>query len=128
MTSCGVVHSPFIPGSEAAAAKDQIMVVRRDPPSLGFLRLQTQSQNHHDLGVFVKIHGVPDFLAETGNHERRFFILYYLEHRKAYACRTQLTDARMVEFAGPYPITPREYKILSGYRNGPEKTRTSSAE
>src|SRR6478672_13236901 len=85
MTSCGVVESPLIPGSQTAAAQDQIMLVRKDPPSFGYQRLVSQALAHPDLGLFVNKHGVPDFLAETGNMERRYFILYYLGERHAFA-------------------------------------------
>jgi hypothetical protein len=123
-----MIYSPLIPGSEAAAAKDQIMVVKNNPPSLGYLRLQTQCETYADLGTFLNIHGAPDFLAETGTRKRRFFILYYLEQRKAYACRTQITNPSLIQFAGPYPITAREHQILSNHRDGhTEKPLQSSA-
>ena len=116
MISCGVVESPFIPGSQTAAAKDQIMLVRKDPPSFGYQRLLTQCHTYPDLGLFTKKRGIPDFLAETGNRERRYFILYYLKVRHAFACRTRSASDPSVEFAGPYPITKREYKLLDGLR------------
>jgi hypothetical protein len=60
--------------------------------------------------------GVPDVLAETGNWERDYFILYYLRERDAFACRTRSDNKQTVEFAGPYPITDSEYKLLDGLR------------
>src|SRR6187401_1905099 len=101
--SCGVVETPLIPGSQAALAKDQIMLVRKEPPSFGYQRLQSQTRSFPDLGLFVTKHGTPDFLAETGNWERHYFILYYLESRQAFACRTGSQNHQSVEFAGPYP-------------------------
>jgi hypothetical protein len=99
-------------------AKDQIMLVRREPPSFGFRRLETQSRNHPDLGYFVRKQGLPDFLAETGDRDRRYFILYYLKARQAFACRTRRSPKHVeaVEFAGPYPITDGEYRMLDGFR------------
>lgn len=121
-SACGVVESPLIPGSSAAAAQDQIMLVRKDPPSFGYFRLATQVQNYPDIGVFVASRGVPDFLAETGKSDRRYFIFYYLKSRQAFACRTNTSSKTSVEFAGPYPITAREYKLLDGFRRDPKKT------
>ena len=122
VTGCGVVESPLIPGSSAAAAQDQIMLVRKEPPSFGYYRLATQLQTYPDMGVFVASKGLPDFLAETGNSDRRYFILYYLKTRQAFACRTRTGSKQAVEFAGPYPITAKEYQVLDTFRKDPRKT------
>ena len=97
------------------------MLVRRDPPSFGYYRLSSQAQTYPDIGVFVASRGVPDFLAETGNSDRHYFILYYLKNREAYACRTRSGSTTGVEFAGPYPITAREFKLLDGFRRDPSR-------
>jgi hypothetical protein len=120
-TACGVVESPLIPGSSAAAAQDQIMLVRSEPPSFGYYRLASQSQAYPDLAVFVASRGLPDFLAETGKSDRHYFILYYLKKRQAFACRTRTGSREAVEFAGPYPITDREYKVLDTFRRDPQR-------
>lgn len=125
MISCGVVESPLLPGSQAAAAKDQIMLVRKDPPSFGYQRLVTQCQTYPDIGLFTKKHGNPDFLAETGSRKRQYFILYYLKTRHAFACRTRSASGEAVEFAGPYPITAGEYKLLDGFRREAAKKQGS---
>lgn len=118
LAGCGSVKSPWVPGSSAAAAQDQIMLVRREPPSFGYLRLSTQVRSYPDIGAFVVAKGVPDFLAETGDSDRRYFILYYLKPKQAFACRTSgASSSQAVEFAGPYPITPREFKLLDDFRN-----------
>lgn len=121
LEGCGVVQSPLIPGSTAAAAKDQIMLVRKEPPSFGYERVMTQCRFFPDFGVFVGQKGLPDFLAETGNRDRQYFILYYLGERHAYACRTRPENRLAIEFAGPYPITAREYKLLDGFRKDPSR-------
>lgn len=105
-----------MPGSMAAASNNQIMLVRSQPASFGYQRLTNQSGVYPDLGVFISQKGLPDFLAETHNKDRHYFILYYLNHREAYACRTPSARTRKVEFAGPYPITDREYRVLDGFR------------
>jgi hypothetical protein len=119
--SCARVGDTLLYGPEAAAAKDQIMLVRKDPPSFGFHRLETQSGIYPDLRVFVAKKGLPDFLAETGNGDRKYFILYYLKDHKAFACRTRVENRQTVEFAGPYPITEKEYRLLDGFRRDPSK-------
>ena len=118
--SCTQVGPSWLPGSMAAAAKDQIMLVRKDPPSFGYQRLEHQSRIYPDLAFFVSKRGQPDFLAETGERDHQYFILYYLKDRKAFACRTT-SVARSVEFAGPYPITDREFRLLDGFRRDPNK-------
>ncbi len=117
--SCSHLGDSFILGSEAAAAKDQIMLVREEPPSFGYQRLATQMTQFSDLGFFVNRHGLPIFLAETGSQGRKYFILYYLQERKAFVCRNRVEDPAAVEFAGPYPITEREYKLLDAFRKDP---------
>ncbi len=105
----------------SAAANDQIMLVREDPPSFGYQRLSMQGRVFPDLGFFVTKHGPPDFLAETHNRERHYFILYYLSDREAFACRSRADEGHKVEFAGPYPITDGEYKLLDGFRKDPSR-------
>lgn len=95
------------------------MLIREQPPSFGYQRLTSQALVHPDLGVFVTRRGMPDFLAETGNADRRYFILYYLDRRKAYACRTRSENPTAVEFSGPYPITQREFHVLDTFRRDP---------
>ncbi len=121
LVSCAPLGKIGLPVSMSAAANDQIMLVRKDPPSFGYQRLETQSVAYPDLAVFVKKQGVPNFLAETHNSERHYFILYYLSERKAFACRNRSGNRGAVEFAGPYPITKREFRLLDGYRKDPSR-------
>lgn len=117
--SCIPLGKDWTLGSMSAAAKDQIMLVRKEPPSFGFQRLMTQSQELHDLGIFISKHGLPDFLAETGTPERRYFILYFLKERHAFVCRSRAGNLREVEFAGPYPVTEKEFRLLDEFRRDP---------
>lgn len=105
----------------SATPDNQIMLVRKEPPSFGFQRLTIQSRVYPDLALFVTQKGLPDFLAETRNSDRHYFILYYLSDREAFACRTRTPGSRTVEFAGPYPVTDREYKVLDGFRKDPSR-------
>ena len=123
LSGCGVVSSPLLPGSEAAAAKNHIMWVRQNPTSLGYQRLITQARKYPDIKLFTDGRGVPDFLAETGRTDRNYLIFYYLGERQAYACRTRIDNPKAVEFAGPYPITKNEYKLLDDLRRNSLKAR-----
>jgi len=123
LTSCARVTDQWLTGLEASAAKDQIMLIRETPPSFGYQRLSTQARSYPDVGIFIQQNGLPDFLAETSKSERQYLILYYLQQRHAYACRTKSPRSRAVEFAGPYPITKREYALLDGFRTDSVKKR-----
>lgn len=91
---------------------NKIMTVRKEPVSLGYERLAYQAGVYPDLALFVSTRGWPQFVAETTNDERHYLILYYVSQRQAFACRTLRDNPRAVEFAGPYPITEREQKVL----------------
>ncbi len=106
--SCAHIGEISLPGSISTSANDQIMLVRKEPPSFGYLRLGTQSVAYPDLAVFVKKHGTPNFLAETHNSERHYFILYYLSERKAFACRSR-SGSR-----GPGAISGANYNKNTG--------------
>jgi len=117
LSACAQVSDTWM----SVAAKDQMMLVRAEPPSFGYHRLVAQSATYPDLKAFVSQHGLPDFLAETGNQDRRYLILYYLKARHAFACRSRPGNNRAVEFAGPYPITDKEFRLLDGFRRDPSK-------
>jgi hypothetical protein len=118
LNSCARFDPAWVPFSAASLAQDQIMLVRKEPPSFGFARLESQSQVYPDLLLFVHKRGIPDFLAETGDHDQHYLILYYLRARHAFACRTRQEHPGALEFAGPYPITAGEYRLLDAFRKG----------
>jgi hypothetical protein len=118
---CSQVTDKVVLGRMEAAAKDQIMLVRRDPASFGYRRLEDHLATYPELKVFVSQHEIPDFLAETGNRDRRYLILYYLKDREAFISRVRVENRASLEFAGPYPITPKEFKLLDGFRADPSK-------
>jgi hypothetical protein len=113
---CAPVADQMLTRVEANVARDQMMLVRATPPTFGYQRLITNMRDYPDLATFVDQRGLPDFLAETGDRTRRYLILYYLRDREAFACRTISPRSSAVEFAGPYPITDREFKTLDGIR------------
>lgn len=110
--SCTTFEESGLPGSAASMAKDQIMLVREEPATLGYYRLTSQMRIFPDFAFFVKKRGNPDFIAETSDRYRSYFILYYLKARRAYACRTRISNPDSMEFSGPYPITRQEMATL----------------
>lgn len=116
LSACAPVGTAWRESREASMAADQIMLVRQTPATFGWQRIRTLSARYPDLQEFFRQTGSPDFLAETQSEERRYLILYYLDRRQAYACRTKNFRSREVEFSGPYPITPAEHRTLKGFR------------
>lgn len=112
LSACAPVRRGWDAGWSERAAKDRIMLVREAPQTLGHRRLVYQSAAHPDLGNFLKGKGLPDFIAETSTDDRQYLILYYLDSRRAFACRTRRSPGTVIDFAGPYPITDRETKLL----------------
>jgi hypothetical protein len=112
LSACAPVRRGWDAGWSERAAKDRIMLVRDVPETLGHRRLVYQSAAHPDLGVFLKGKGLPDFIAETSSEDRQYLILYYLDSRRAFACRTRRSPGTVIDFAGPYPMTDRETKLL----------------
>jgi len=121
LSACSTYEESGLPGSASSMARNQMMLVRETPPSFGHYRLTLLERSYPDLTFFVGKHGTPDFLAETSNSGRNYFILYYLDRRQAYACRSRAGEKVPLEFAGPYPITRKEYKILDGMREKQQK-------
>ena len=113
---CAEFEQSGLPGSASSMARDQMMLVRREPATFGYYRLTSLTRIYPDLALFVNQRGIPDFLAETGSDDRDYYILYYLKSREAYVCRTSHGRSRLVEFAGPYPVTEGEYQTLDGFR------------
>lgn len=116
MSACQPVADAWVTGWTGAAAKDHIMLVRGHPPSLGQRRLVSQSGVYPDLGEFLKIRGMPDFVAETNASNRHFLILYYLDAKSTYACGAKAPSTREIEFSGPYAMTKREYRLLREFK------------
>lgn len=118
MAACAGFEESGFPGSASSMAHNQMMLVRRDPATFGYYRLGSLTRIYPDLAFFIETRGTPDFLAETESDGHDYYILYYLEKREAFACRTRPGRSRGIEFAGPYPVTEWEYRTLSGFREG----------
>lgn len=112
LSSCGSLENTGYLYQTAGAAHDHIMLVRENPPTFGYQRLQALSKRYLDLGVFIERMGQPRYYAETTNSGDRYFILYYPKKREAYACRNMAESSKKIEFSGPYPITNNELNTL----------------
>lgn len=112
LSSCVPGTQGWNAGWTERAAQDRIMLVRDAPETLGHRRLVYQSAAHPDLGIFLESRGLPDFIAETSSDDRQYLILYYLDSKRAFACRTHRTSGTTIDFAGPYHMTERETKVL----------------
>jgi hypothetical protein len=117
LAACAQFEESGLPGSASSMAQDQMMLVRREPSTFGYYRLTSLTRIYPDLAFFVDQRGIPDFLAETGSRDQDYYILYYLKKREAYVCRTRPGRNRIIEFAGPYPVTESEYRTLDAFRN-----------
>lgn len=116
MVGCAGFEQSGFPGSAASMARNQMMLVRKEPATFGYYRLTSLARIYPDLAFFVETRGTPDFLAETGDDDLSYFILYYLKKRQAFACRTRPGQRQAIEFAGPYPVTDGEFRKLDGFR------------
>jgi len=117
---CADFEESGLPGSAASLARDKMMWVREDPPSFGHYRLESLAIFYPDIRQFIDTRGTPDFLAEAHHDRYEYLIFYYLDSRRAFACKIRHQSPRLVEFAGPYGITKKEYQILDGFRGQPE--------
>lgn len=122
LSSCARFEESGLPGSASSMARNQIMLVGAEPETFGHYRLTSQMRIYPELSVFVAKRGIPDFLAETHNGRQQYLILYYLRDRQAFACRNRVHRPRNLEFAGPYPITDKEFKMLRSLKDKAEKS------
>ena len=117
LVSCMSFEESGLPGSASSMAHNQIMLVSAEPEeSFGHYRLVSLMRIYPDLEVFTTKRGIPDFLAETSNRKQQYYILYYLKDRQAFAARTRPPRRNRLEFAGPYPVTLKEKRILEDMR------------
>ncbi|MGB6221159.1 hypothetical protein [Haloferula sp.] len=107
------------------AAQDRIMLVRNEPETLGHKRIVYQAAAHPDFAKFLNKSGEPDFIAETSSDSRQYMILYYLDSKNAFACRSWRGSLQRMEFAGPYPMTKKETELLQQLKAGSVHTAES---
>lgn len=115
--SCAPYRAAWNSGWTEKAANNSIMLVQAHPPTLGWKRLQYQSTLHPEFDEFLSHLGTPDCIAETTHTGRHYLILYYLKNRQAFSFRNDTRSiSKPIEVAGPYPISAREYELLSDFK------------
>lgn len=126
IVSCAPYRAAWKSGWTEKAANNSIMLVRAHPPTLGWKRLQYQSTLHPEFHEFLIHLGTPDCIAETTHTQRHYLILYYLKKRQAYSFRNDTRSvSKPIEVAGPYPISPKEYRLLSDFKQRAVQSRKS---
>lgn len=95
---------------------NQMMLVRETPGTTGYRKLMAKSEQCGDLKIFIGEKGLPDFVAEANSSNREYLIFYYLDKHQAFACRSKTSNPSAVEFAGPYPMTNGEWKLLTSVK------------
>ena len=108
MVSCSPVTSAWMSGWTASAARDHIMLVREEPPSLGYRRLAYQSDIFPGLRGFIAVHGQPDFLAETRGGGIHYLVFYYLNPGRVFVMHTRGSGTGSMECDGPYALGHKE--------------------
>jgi hypothetical protein len=116
-TGCRSISQEWTSRKDAVSAHNQMMLVRESPMTLGYRRLIAKSEQSADLKIFIGQTGMPDFLAEATSGNRDYLIFYYLDRRKAFACRTSARSSGAVEFTGPYQMTPGELRLLKAAKS-----------
>lgn len=117
LMSCAPHRAAWSSGWTEKEANDSIMLVIENPATLGWKRLQYHATLHPEFRAFIDKLGTPDCIAETTQSQRHYMILYYLDQRKAYSFRNDTRRvSKPIEVAGPYPITDKEYRLLSDFQ------------
>lgn len=122
-SQCAPFRQGWDDGWTERAARDRIMLVRTQPETLGHRRITHQAHTHPDLDVFLRSHGLPDFIAETSNDDRQYLILYYLREAVAWAGRSRRILGAPMDFAGPYPLKDSEIRLLADLQIRAEGSR-----
>lgn len=117
LTQCAPYRAAWNSGWTETEANNSIMLVIADPPTLGWRRVQNHATLHPEFQVLLNQLGSPDCIAESTQDRRHYLILYYLKKREAYSCRNDTRSvSKPMEFSGPYPITDKEYRLLSDFQ------------
>lgn len=117
LTHCAPYRAAWNSGWTEKEANNSMMLVIADPPTLGWRRLQNHATLHPEFQALLTQLGSPDCIAESTQDRRHYLILYYLKNRQAYSCRNDTRSvSKPMEFSGPYPITDKEYRLLSDFQ------------
>jgi hypothetical protein len=113
IAQCAPYGAAWNTGRTDAQAENTIMLVNEEPESLGYKRLRYATELHPEFTELLQQIGKPDCIAETTHGDRHYMILYQIDQRRAFSCRSHpYRNSDPVQVSGPYPITQNEYKTL----------------
>lgn len=100
LPGCATTH-----GTTNADARDRVLHVTENPPSMGYQRLQYHSGVSPALKGFLQVNGYPDFIIEDTGFRSRKIVMYYVKPNKAYllTITTGLVGQKF-DVSGPEPI------------------------
>jgi hypothetical protein len=123
LPACAPYRAAWGSGWTEKEANDSIMIVDSSPATLGWKRLQYFTTLHPEFGTFLKQFGTPDCIAETTHSRQHYLVAYYLNNRQAYSFRNNTKAiSQPIEVAGPYPMSPKEYRLLRSLQKDFERS------
>ena len=101
---CHDARCPYEWGSDSEA-RDRVLNVAGNPPSLGYQRLQYHSSACPAVKKFLEIRGYPNFIIEDTGLTSRKIVLYYVKSNQAYLLGITTGFApQKFDVSGPEPI------------------------
>ena len=108
------------------AAENRILIIERNPPSMGYSRLSSQRVLHPEFASWLDQMGMPEFMAEKTKDDFHYMVLYYASKGQAYSCRTaRHYSSQNLAISGPWKISRREQRILRDFRSDAVPPRKS---
>ena len=105
LSGCATVGEAHLIGGSDSDARDRILNVAGNPPSLGYQRLQYHSIACPAVKKFLEIRGYPNFIIEDTKLTSRTIVIYYVKPNQAYllGITTGLAPQKF-DVSGPEPI------------------------
>jgi hypothetical protein len=117
LENCAPYRAAWHSGWTQHDANNSMMLVIDQPPTLGYKRLQSHRAIHPEFAQLLEELGQPDCIAESTQEDQHYMILYYLNQRHAFSCRTNAKrSSAMMQFSGPYPISDKEFNTLTQFK------------
>ena len=117
LENCAPYRAAWHSGWTQHDADNSIMLVIDQPPTLGYKRLKSHCAIHPEFSQLLEELGQPDCLAESTQEDQHYMILYYLNQRHAFSCRTNAKrSSAVMQFSGPYPVSDKEFRTLTQFK------------
>ncbi len=100
-------------GTTSAQARDRVLPVIEEPPSLGWKRIQYQSSVCPAFKEFIHAKGLPSFVIEDTGLTTRKIVVFYDKTDQAYlvSVATGVTGQKF-EVSGPEPIGKQTHALF----------------